>query len=56
MLKLWNWLQGKKTYIIMGASIAWAVSSVILGKMEAQEAIGVILAALGMGGLRAGMK
>lgn len=47
-----NYLKGKKTYIIAGVTIIWAIVGASMGYMEPQEAFNLVLAALGAAGLR----
>ena len=46
---IWTWLQGKKTYIIAVITVAYAVMQAATGHMAWDDAIKVILAALGLG-------
>lgn len=48
-------LQGKKTYLVSAAMIAYAVLGVVLGYHGTDRAIELALTALGMGALRNGM-
>ena len=48
-------LSGKKTYIIAGAMILWAILGAIIGKHDANTALQEIFVALGMMGLRNGI-
>ena len=50
-----NFLQGKKTYIVVGATLVYAVLGVVLHFMDMHTAIGVVLGALGLAGLRNGV-
>ena len=54
--KLWSWSTGKKTYAVGVVTIVWAVVGAVLGALEPQEALNVLLVALGGMGLRHGMK
>lgn len=45
-------LKGKKTFIICGASILWAILGAVLGLLEPVDALNVSLAAMGAAGLR----
>ena len=55
MQKLILLLQGKKAYLIMGATILYAVIGVALGFMSLEDAATLVLGALGLGALRAGV-
>lgn len=50
-----NSLSGRKTYIVAGAMIVYAVLGVYLKDMQPTDAGTVILQALGIAGLRAGI-
>jgi len=50
-----NFLQGKKTYIIVVATLCYAIGGVIAGYISLNECIALILGALGLAGLRAGV-
>ena len=47
-------LQGKKTYIVMIATICYALGGMVSGLMEIGVGIPLILGALGLSGLRSG--
>lgn len=49
-----GFLDGKKTYIVVIVTLVYAVTSLMLGYIDQQAAIQMILAALGLGGLRSG--
>ena len=49
-------LDGKKTYIAAGATIAYALGGAIIGKVDWNIAIPLILGSLQVFGLRIGMK
>lgn len=51
-MKIWNWLDGKKTYFIAAASILYAVLGVATHNLQLQDAIQVVLAALGGAAIR----
>jgi len=55
MLRIADFLQGKKTYIVAAALVVYAVSGVVTGHMTGQEALLVVLNGLGLGALRAGV-
>lgn len=40
-------LEGKKTYITIGATVAYAIGGLILGYIDANTALTLILAAMG---------
>lgn len=48
-------LSGYKTYIVAAALIVHAITGFVTGEMPQQEAVTLILEALGLGGLRAGV-
>ncbi len=48
-----SFLKGKRTYIICGLGIVWAIVGALLGYLSPQEALNVGLASLGGAGLRA---
>ena len=50
------WLNGKKTFIVAIAAIIYAVVRLWTGELGVDEAIIVILGALGFGALRSGLK
>lgn len=50
-----SFFDGKKTYITVGAMIVYAVLGIYLKYMQPTDAITLILQALGIGGLRAGI-
>ena len=49
-------LQGYKTYIVVAVAVLTALLGFINGEMDAVEAVLVVLNALGIGTLRAGVK
>jgi len=49
---LGKWLEGKKTYIMIVATLCYALGGWIAGFVEPQIAIGLILGALGLGGIK----
>ena len=51
-----NFLQGKKTYITAVATICYALGGAVAGYVDIQTAIMLILGALGLSGLRSGLK
>ncbi|GAH41385.1 unnamed protein product, partial [marine sediment metagenome] len=46
------WLEGKKTYIMIVATLCYALGGWVGGFVEPQIAIGLILGALGLGGIK----
>ena len=50
------WLKGKKTFIVAGAGVVWAIGGLAMGWVEPEQAMMVILGSLGMAGLRDGMR
>ncbi len=51
----WQDLQGAKTYVIAIATVCYALGGVVAGYVPLQIAIPLILGALGLSGLRAGL-
>lgn len=49
-------LQGKKTYLVAGLMIAYAVIGALTGQMDGNKALELMLQASGLGALRAGIK
>lgn len=47
--------QGKKTYIVALALIAYAVLGVYTGQLSQSDAVALVLNGLGLGALRAGI-
>ena len=45
-------LRGYKTYIVVAATICYALGGLVIGKVDVAIAIEIILVALGIGGLR----
>ena len=50
-----TWLSGKKTYITVLCMLAYAVAGYFLGKETADESVKLVLEALAVAGLRAGI-
>ncbi len=50
-----EWLKGKKTYIVAVATICYALSGVVAGYIPIDQAVMLILGALGLGALRNGV-
>lgn len=48
-------IQGKKTYIISVLMIVFAISGLVTGQIDNEQAIALILNALGLSALRAGV-
>lgn len=48
-------LKGKKTYIVCALMVVYALSGLLIGEVGSQEAVTLILTALGLGGLRDGV-
>jgi hypothetical protein len=48
-------LQGKKTYIVAAALIAYAIFGVYTGQLSQDQAVQVVLNGLGLSALRAGI-
>lgn len=48
-------ISGKKTYIISGLMLVFAISGLITGQLQQQDAVALILQALGLSALRAGV-
>ena len=55
MTAVWNWLSGKKTYIVMVAALGYAVTQFWSGAFGQDELVRYVLAALGLGALRSGV-
>ncbi len=49
-------LQGKKSYLVSGATVLFGLLGLVLGFMPQDQAIAVILGGLGLGSLRASIK
>lgn len=49
-------LNGKKTYLIMIATLLFSVLGMLIGKIDYSTGVMMILGALGMGGLRDAIK
>lgn len=52
----WQDLQGGKTYVVAIATICYALGGFVAGYLDMQTAIPLILGALGLSGLRHGIK
>lgn len=48
-------LSGKKTYVAAGLLVLYAVLGLVTGKLEDVQSVGIILEALAIAGLRAGI-
>lgn len=55
MKDLWNYLSGKKTYIICLATLVYAVLGGLLNLLPWDQAVAMIFAALSVAGLRNGL-
>ena len=55
MTKLLLKLEGKKTYLISIAGVVYAITGVVAGYMNPQEALEIVMASLGLSALRAGV-
>lgn len=55
LAQAWTWLNGKKTYIVAAVTVAYAAAEYWNGQISQQAAIGMILGAGGLGGLRHGL-
>jgi hypothetical protein len=50
-----NWLKGKKTYIVAGIGVVFAVAEYWAGALNVTDAAYAILGSLGLGTLRSGV-
>lgn len=50
-----KFLEGKKTYLVAGATVLYALLGVLLGFMDQMQATELVLAALGLSSLRSGI-
>jgi len=55
MKNTWNYLQGKKTYIVGAVSILYLLTQYWAGTITPQEAVEGLLAVLGLASLRHGV-
>jgi len=55
MYKILEKLRGRKTYLLAAVTVLYAVSGLILGQIEQEKAIELILGALTVSALRNGM-
>lgn len=55
IIKLWNLLQGKKTYLVALATVAYAGLGLLLHFMTMSQAMPYLLAAAGTIGFRSAM-
>lgn len=55
-LNLGQWIDGKKTYIMVIATVCYALGGAVAGYVPVEQAIMLILGALGLGGLRHGVE
>ena len=51
-----NWLDGKKTYVVVIATLAYAAAQFYAGGIDLNSAVQMVLAALGAAGFRSAMK
>lgn len=49
-------INGYKTYLVVALAAVWAIVGVMLGYLTVEQAVTIVLAALGTGGLRSAMK
>ena len=54
--KMREYFKGKKTYLIAFALVVYAISGVVAGQINPNEAILVVLNGLGLGAVRAGVE
>ncbi|GAF69460.1 unnamed protein product [marine sediment metagenome] len=47
-----EWLQGKKTYLVVAAAVIAAIIGYLNGELTIVQGVGAILAALGLGSAR----
>ena len=50
-----SFLSGKKTYITMAIGVIFSITSVLMGTMDINEAVPILLASLGLGSVRHGI-
>lgn len=55
MSSLWDFLKGKKTYIIAAASVAYAIAQYWAGNMDFDHLMTALAAAAGLSSLRHGV-
>ena len=51
-----TFLKGKRTYVVAVATVCYALGGMVAGYIELMTGINLILAALGLSGLRAGLQ
>ena len=56
MNDFFQWLKGKKSYLLAAAAVAYAVAGFYLGQHDQETMITMILAALGISTVRHGVK
>ena len=56
MSKLIKWLKGKKSYIVAGSAVLYAILGWKLGYLSPKEAVDHAFAALGLATLRGALK
>ena len=55
MENVWEWLKGKKSYLVAAVAIVTAIYQLTTGAIDANTAWEMILAALGLAALRSGV-
>ena len=55
MAKLWELARGRKSYAVAIGMIAYAVLGVLMGQLELDQAITLVLEGAGIGALRNGI-
>lgn len=50
-----SFLEGKKTYVVAVATVAYAIGGLVAGYLSFDQVIPLVLAALGLSGLRHGV-
>ena len=55
MTALWTWAKGRKTYAVAVGMICYAALGVVLGQLEMQEAITLVLEGAGISTIRHGI-
>jgi len=48
-------MNGKKTYLVAGVAILYAISGFFFGALDANAAVQIVIAALGLGTVRHGI-
>ncbi len=52
---MYNFLKGRKTYVVAALMIVYAAIGMVLGQIDQDSAVRLILEALGLSALRAGI-